>query len=709
MRLRVSHACRPGCALCAGASLDAPEELAACLVHAERSGRGRIYLQGQQILLSPRLEAAIVAATQRGLRVALVEDDFSFDHAVALKALRGMRIERLFCTLPSDEPVPLQGAALPGSWKTFFEKLRVLEQSRQVAVGVHVPLTQSGGKALGTILRLQARLSLWELLLSDPGPGQWSAHGFDAARVVDTLDRLWSAAQSLGVHLHLLGFDATQAVEVLPAPTPAACDAALIDMVRNGIPLPSWRAGMRALQEERRVPALPKSVRGLRALGLEMACRGAPFVDLPLCFGGAPQAPGARSGGTDVGFVKVEACLQCPAEDDCPGLSRRIQIDGASEGEALRPLPTWFALPASPRVVVLSSRGGDPLYYMSTLPALAAALRQQGARVDFVSPWQSRWRPDALPELGGGGEGGEWMGTAEVADWLREHGLRDVDLVITSDFPTARTVLAASSLNPASRVVVTDFHMLERMDLALAAWLAPGARAAEGGWWPSPRLILESGFPGYWQLYSNYGVPAEQIAWRPYSLCAGHFPLGQDVQACTRVFSGGNHLRDLETLRQATTLLPDSVHGVDLYAPGEAFAGNHHLRHRGQVHISEFLRALRESRFVILPLQEDPTRAAGITVLAMALLAGRPLVATSTAATRDYLQHEVDALLVPPGDAKALAAAVTRLDTEPGLLGVLAEGARVTGQRMSTESWAQQILSGRSHGPRRTRTGWRNW
>jgi glycosyltransferase involved in cell wall biosynthesis len=175
------------------------------------------------------------------------------------------------------------------------------------------------------------------------------------------------------------------------------------------------------------------------------------------------------------------------------------------------------------------------------------------------------------------------------------------------------------------------------------------------------------------------------------------------------IFSGGNHLRDLETLRTATERLPAAVHPVDLYAPGERFAGNSHLRHRGQVDIASFCQAVARSRFMVLPVQEDPTRAAGITVLAMALRAGRPIVASSTAAMRDYLQHDVDALLVPPGDPEALAEAIARLDTDPELLSRLADGARRTGERMSTEHWAEQILSGTPLIPLRTPLGWRNW
>jgi glycosyltransferase involved in cell wall biosynthesis len=93
----------------------------------------------------------------------------------------------------------------------------------------------------------------------------------------------------------------------------------------------------------------------------------------------------------------------------------------------------------------------------------------------------------------------------------------------------------------------------------------------------------------------------------------------------------------------------------------------------------------------------------------MALTAGRPVVATSITATRDYIQDGTDGLLVPPGDPSALADAITRLDTDATLLSRLAEGARDAGRRLSTDTWADQIVSARPLQPVSTPGGWRNW
>jgi glycosyltransferase involved in cell wall biosynthesis len=247
------------------------------------------------------------------------------------------------------------------------------------------------------------------------------------------------------------------------------------------------------------------------------------------------------------------------------------------------------------------------------------------------------------------------------------------------------------------------------MDDFAARWVVPPARPHEGGWWPSPQLVLESPFPGYVNLYTNYGVPLEQIAWRPYALYPGHFAPGPDVSECHFIMSGGNHLRDLDVLRLATDRLPAGVHSVLLYDQGERFEGNAHLLHEGEVSLRSFYHAIAHSRFVVVPLREDVYRAAGVTVIVMALMAGRPVVATSTAATRDYIQDGTEGLLVPPGDANALADAIARLDTDAALLSRLAAGARHASTRVTTEHWADQIVSGQPLHPVWTPRGWRNW
>lgn len=64
-----------------------------------------------------------------------------------------------------------------------------------------------------------------------------------------------------------------------------------------------------------------------------------------------------------------------------------------------------------------------------------------------------------------------------------------------------------------------------------------------------------------------------------------------------------------------------------------------------------------------------------------ALAAGKPLVTADSPAARALLRDGVDAVLVPPGDPGALAAALERLAGDAALRARLAAGARGTWER----------------------------
>ncbi|HEY7794835.1 MAG TPA: glycosyltransferase family 4 protein [Gaiellaceae bacterium] len=68
-----------------------------------------------------------------------------------------------------------------------------------------------------------------------------------------------------------------------------------------------------------------------------------------------------------------------------------------------------------------------------------------------------------------------------------------------------------------------------------------------------------------------------------------------------------------------------------------------------------------------------------------ALACGVPLVTADTQAARELLRDGEDALLVPPGDAAALAAAVRRLAEEPGLAVRLGAAGRATYEARASE------------------------
>jgi len=75
-----------------------------------------------------------------------------------------------------------------------------------------------------------------------------------------------------------------------------------------------------------------------------------------------------------------------------------------------------------------------------------------------------------------------------------------------------------------------------------------------------------------------------------------------------------------------------------------------------------------------------------------ALAAGRPIVATDLPSSREVLAHERNALLVPPGDAAALAAALQRLLDDAPLRERLARQAWADSERYSWDARARALL-----------------
>jgi glycosyltransferase involved in cell wall biosynthesis len=71
-----------------------------------------------------------------------------------------------------------------------------------------------------------------------------------------------------------------------------------------------------------------------------------------------------------------------------------------------------------------------------------------------------------------------------------------------------------------------------------------------------------------------------------------------------------------------------------------------------------------------------------------ALAAARPIVASSLPSSREFLRDGENALLVPPGDPAALAAALRRLLADPALAERLARAAWESSPAFSWETRA---------------------
>jgi len=79
------------------------------------------------------------------------------------------------------------------------------------------------------------------------------------------------------------------------------------------------------------------------------------------------------------------------------------------------------------------------------------------------------------------------------------------------------------------------------------------------------------------------------------------------------------------------------------------------------------------------------------SVLIEGMAAGLPVIASRVGGIPALVDHDVNGLLVPPGDAVALAAAISRVLTEPGTAARLAAAARQTAQQYTWPALARDV------------------
>jgi glycogen(starch) synthase len=81
------------------------------------------------------------------------------------------------------------------------------------------------------------------------------------------------------------------------------------------------------------------------------------------------------------------------------------------------------------------------------------------------------------------------------------------------------------------------------------------------------------------------------------------------------------------------------------------------------------------------------------TVLIEGMAAGLPVIASRVGGIPDLVQHEVNGLLVPPGDPDALASAITRVLSQPWTAARLAAGARRTAEAYTWPELARRVAA----------------
>lgn len=190
---------------------------------------------------------------------------------------------------------------------------------------------------------------------------------------------------------------------------------------------------------------------------------------------------------------------------------------------------------------------------------------------------------------------------------------------------------------------------------------------------------------------ATWGVDPERVFVTPYCHTLSDADLAAPTSTDGPVFAGGNSLRDYGSLVAAAgeidapvTLATELVEGP---LPANVTAG--------PVPYERFFELLRNARAVVVPLADRDDRTAGQQTYLNAMALGKPTIVTDSPGVREYVEDGRTGIVVPPGDAEALTAAL-RWVLDPAnaqevdrMTAAAAHAARTI---FSPESYAQALL-----------------
>ncbi len=543
-----------------------------------------------------------------------------------------------------------------GAFARVLRTFGALRDLRLVPVRIRWNLTDASINDLATIETIFRQVRNLELVVE-----LWDNLEDDEA-ALRAMEQILDFAAAYGGRATAVGFSRCWVPTVAP---PERLHPAHIEMLLQGAPTRRRVRGCFGIGpagEDHLGPVVPRLLRQAgRPIGellLAMAAYGYPVREAPRCLGGQSEGNHHRE--------RVPACAGCPVASECGGVPR---VWKGLLADQARPHPAWAGFAAGQALVVVVHEGGDPILRDATLPALVEAVVAMGYPATLVR----------LPE-----------GAALPADVVSCDDASSTTLLLASLALLCDAVAAGLHLR-LSAVLCVDFHMLSGIDKLRQ--LCGGDHGRD--WWPSDNVLLYSCFPGYVHLYLAARVPLRQVVWRPYSVPIDWVKSHKDTDNEPYIHVGGNHLRDWTTLSECDGFLSGGGSPLRVFFPrGVAIPAGRRLRPLGFQVLSSFVGAIAGSAMVVVPLHPDPIRSAGITVFALALAAGKPVVATATPATADHLRDGGNALFVRPNDPRALARAIDRLDADPGLRARLARSATAAGHEASPGRWAEILTQG---------------
>lgn len=199
-----------------------------------------------------------------------------------------------------------------------------------------------------------------------------------------------------------------------------------------------------------------------------------------------------------------------------------------------------------------------------------------------------------------------------------------------------------------------------------------------GGWSVPDSAVCHSGIDP-----SRFPPAAPRPAWEGRLLYAGRLDPRKGI---TTAIDALADLPATTTLDLVGTGLPQDV--AALRRQAEELGLEERVRFRDQVAHDALADVYAGADVVLFPVSwEEPWGLVPIEAMSV----GRPVVATGTGGSGEYLRDGVNCLRFPPKDAGALAAAVQRLAADPALRAQLRAGGAQTAATYTQQAFDEQV------------------
>lgn len=171
-------------------------------------------------------------------------------------------------------------------------------------------------------------------------------------------------------------------------------------------------------------------------------------------------------------------------------------------------------------------------------------------------------------------------------------------------------------------------------------------------------------------------------------------PLPATSEVTPYAFSAGRSGRDYKTLFEAFAKL-----GLPLHVICDSEAALMGCTQTGKIEVLRscyddcYFNQLKDANLVVVPIAVDDI-SAGQMVMIQAMAFHKPIILTRTPTITDYVQHDEEVYLVPPGDPQAIIDAVMLLDENPGVAAQLAhKGYQAYVNKYSMPAYVKHIVT----------------